>query len=61
MSKDALSFMKDMDLRDWFAGLAMQALIDQIDIRHEISQKAVARRSYQMADAMMEARDDNNE
>jgi len=45
-----------MDLRDWFAGLAMQALLDQLDIRHEVSQIAAADRAYQMADMMMKAR-----
>ena len=57
----ALSFMQGMDLRDWFAGLAMQGLLEHIDIRHEISQNGVATRAYEMADAMMKARDDNNE
>jgi hypothetical protein len=45
-----------MDLRDWFAGLAMQALLEHIDIRHEISQIGVADRAYQMADVMMKAK-----
>ena len=49
-----------MDLRDYFAGLAMQAIVSrEDDIANEIpSLKAVSEISYNYADAMMEARND---
>ena len=48
-----------MDLRDWFAGLAMQALVsvDSIDL----SEKLFAERAYKQADAMMKARESKDE
>jgi len=42
-----------MELRDWFAGLAMQALIAS-----EPNPWVVARRAYEAADALMEVRND---
>lgn len=41
-----------MSLRDWFAGLAMQAMLGRVGASHcEIPSNA-----YQMADAMLKAR-----
>ena len=42
-----------MDLRDWFAGLAMQGMLanPQVTVRPE-----TAKRAYYMADVMMEER-----
>ena len=59
-SKNALSFEKGMDLRDWFAGLTMQAIISRpvSDPKHADD---YAKLCYEMADKMMKARDDNNE
>ena len=47
-----------MDLRDYFAAKAMEGLLEHMDIMHEITRQAVATRAYQMADAMMKARDE---
>jgi hypothetical protein len=41
-----------MDLRDWFAGLAMQALLHQGSNVYDL----MAQRAYRMADEMMETR-----
>ena len=46
-----------MTLRDYFAAKAMQGLLAS-DV--EASMPEFARRSYQMADEMLEARNDNN-
>ena len=75
-SKDALSFEKGMDLRDWFAGLAMQALVHEFatyflmdkDEEFEYPQMVsmsylVAEDAYFMAERMMVQRNkhENNE
>jgi hypothetical protein len=54
--KDALSFEKGMDLRDWFAGLAMQAMVSRqvSDPKHA---NDYAHLAYMMADKMMEQRE----
>jgi hypothetical protein len=44
-----------MDLRDWFAGIAMQA--DMTQGIHEYDFVQTAARSYKMADAMMKQRE----
>jgi len=44
-------YAKDMTLRDHFAGLAMQALIDNDGLFSEIPTQA-----YQLADAMLKER-----
>ena len=44
-----------MDLRDYFACAAMQSFLSFQDIGN----MTVAKEAYMMADAMMEARDDN--
>ena len=47
-----------MDLRDWFAGLAMQAFVSSWVIKNEYPEidLIVAEHAYQLADNMMEAR-----
>jgi hypothetical protein len=46
-------FAKDMTLRDWYAGLAMQGLLGD----HVRNFDLLATEAYQMADAMLKARD----
>jgi hypothetical protein len=48
-----------MDLRDWFAGLAMQGILasDPDDQGHEDGLEAIAIVAYKTADAMMKARE----
>ena len=48
-----------MDLRDWFAGLAMQAILSRPDARFTTSLGFVGAKSYQYADEMMRAREIN--
>ena len=50
------SMAEGMDLRDWFAGLAMQGLIDNDGLFSEIPTQA-----YAIADAMMKAREVKND
>lgn len=45
-----------MDLRDYFAAKAMQAMITHPDSRDDVSADIYAKGAYVMADAMMEAR-----
>jgi len=45
-----------MDLRDWFAGLAMQAIIGREDNRFTTTLEFVGGKAYQYADAMIKAR-----
>lgn len=47
-----------MDLRDYFAAMAMQGILasDPDDQGHEDNLEAIAIVSYKVADAMMEAR-----
>jgi len=45
-----------MDLRDWFAGLAMEGIVFE-----GVSPEQTAKAAYQMADAMMKARENKNE
>jgi hypothetical protein len=49
-----------MDLRDWFAGLAMQAIIMSIDDKDDMS-APITESAYKWADAMMKAREVKNE
>ncbi len=44
-----------MDLRDYFAAKAMQALTERSGIREEYTQRVIE--SYKIADAMMKARE----
>jgi len=48
-----------MELRDWFAGLAMQAILSRPDARFTTSLGFVGAKSYQYADEMMRAREIN--
>jgi hypothetical protein len=50
-----------MDLRDWFAGLAMQAIVSRSDARFSTSLEYVSHRAYEYADEMMRAREANEE
>jgi len=43
-----------MDLRDWFAGLAMQAMISEPSLTATMDEFAA--KAYQMADLMMKQR-----
>jgi len=59
---NALTFQQGMDLRDWFAGLAMQGeLASQDSENHWDSCNVLAHYAYSVADAMMKARNENNE
>jgi len=44
-----------MDLRDWFAGLAMEGIVYE-----GVTPEQTAKAAYQMADAMMKEREINN-
>ena len=45
-----------VDLRDYFAAKAMQAIISRSDSRFPATREFVGGKAYQFADAMMEAR-----
>jgi hypothetical protein len=47
-----------MDLRDWFAGLAMQ---DFMTSRDTLEYEDIAQFSYELADAMMKQREKKHE
>jgi hypothetical protein len=49
------------DLRDDFAGLAMQALLSDSDWRQDMDFNETATAAYRQADAMMKAREVKNE
>ena len=49
-------FDSGMDLRDYFAAKAMQAMITHPDSRDDVVAGVYAKGAYVMADAMMEAR-----
>jgi len=50
-------YMVDMSLRDWFAGMAMQAFIkDMLDARIDMSKESIAETCYLQANEMMKAR-----
>ena len=51
-----------MTLRDWFAGMALRAVIDQTIINDVggADLKAIAFNSYLMADAMMKERENDS-
>ena len=51
------SYSREMDLRDYFAAKAMQSIIIYKD--GDFNLKFFAEESYRMADAMMEAREEN--
>lgn len=53
--------MNDEDLRDLFAGLAMQGLIQHFDFdRFKQDPQRVARWAYDTADAMLDAKYEDN-
>jgi hypothetical protein len=45
-----------MDLRDWFAGLALPTAIKEVEDAESYNLSDVAEIAYQYADAMMKAR-----
>ena len=51
-----------MSLRDWFAGLAMQGELASQDSENIIERlELLASYAYEVADAMMKARDEDNQ
>ena len=51
-----------MDLRDWFAGLAMQSLIDKVTYPYtESPEEGLARDAYFFADSMIKQREVRDE
>ena len=54
MNEKQPSYQTGMDLRDWFAGLAMQGMLADPQVA---PRPDVAKHSYYMADLMMEARE----
>ena len=55
------SMAEGKDLRDDFAGLAMQALLSDSDWRQDMDFNETATAAYRQADAMMKAREVKNE
>ena len=49
---------REQDLRDWFAGLAMQGMIQKFDGDFILADELLSNRAYEIAESMMEARDD---
>jgi len=49
------SYQTGMDLRDWFAGLAMEGIIYE-----GVTPEQTAKAAYRMADAMMKERENKN-
>lgn len=49
---------EDMTLRDWFAGIALQGMLAQVEdaTKQGIEPVMAANAAYKMADAMMERR-----
>jgi len=50
------SYQTGMDLRDWFAGLAMQGLVMESIAFQSFGVKKGVEYAYEIADAMMKAR-----
>jgi len=50
-----------LDLRDWFAGLAMQGLYSDPEWRIDMDFSETAHAAYSQADAMMKAREVKHE
>lgn len=46
------------DLRDWFAGMAMQGILAGSKMEFPVDNELLAMRCYELADAMMETRDE---
>jgi hypothetical protein len=55
MSKTG-GFARDMTLHDWYAGLAMQSLINEPTVA-SVGHDFVSRWAHKYADAMLKARD----
>jgi hypothetical protein len=55
------SMAEGKDLRDDFAGLAMQAFLSDSDWRQDMDFDETATAAYRQADAMMKAREVKNE
>jgi hypothetical protein len=52
----------DEDLRDFFAAFAMNGIISRGGLHPDLMpENAIARRAYELADVMMEARKQENE
>lgn len=49
---------RERDLRDWFAGLAMQSFLGDPRVEFPLDEQLVSMRSYEVADAMLVARED---
>jgi len=47
---------REQDLRDWYAGMAMQGILTSFKGDFPLEPELLAERSYELADAMMEAR-----
>jgi len=54
-------YFPGMSLRDWFAGQAMQAMMTNDARRMDWKDETVSLWSYEMADAMIEARERRTE
>lgn len=50
-------YVKDMTMRDHFAGLAMQSLVADPDDQHNMTKVQMAEWAYAMADTMLKARE----
>lgn len=55
---DSEELSRERDLRDWFAGLAMQSFISDPRVEFPLDEQIVSLRAYEVADAMMEAREE---
>jgi len=53
----AQGYNDGMDMRDYFAAKAMQAMIAHPDSRDDVAADVYAKGAYVMADAMMKARE----
>ncbi|MEN6384601.1 MAG: hypothetical protein ABFD79_05330 [Phycisphaerales bacterium] len=53
-------FSSGMDLRDFFAGMALQGMVTNEGIGDCGHVNGLARVSYELADAMMKAREEQN-
>ena len=57
-TEEATYWQKGMDLRDWFAGLAMQAIIGSTEEEFTPEEfDGIAKIFYRIGDAMMKARE----
>jgi hypothetical protein len=48
---------KGMTLRDYFAAKAMLGVLSAGNLPHDLKDKVIAKKCYEMADAMMKARE----